>query len=219
MGAAQILLNADGTRYALASGEKYKVTTNAVTSITGNPPVKLAKIGKTLSAHSTGRTGGVLLRGGRDFHPAPLGAVPNGAVKLTWAWDCEQRQELKIVRRDGKEEVLTTPLGAAVREFNLPVGKLRPGVWYTWTVRADEDHTCGGPIRIETREDAGSIAAMEQDADALRRDSPDDPTPDLLRAEGYVEFGLFDKARDAYAAALKLRPDDDGIKNALQQIP
>ena len=59
---------------------------------------------------------------------------------------------------------------------------------------------------------------MRQEAEAARQASPDDPTPDLLLAEGYAGLGLFEQAREACAAARRLHPDDTGLKSLWERL-
>lgn len=222
---AQALLSSTGLRYALASGSKVQVQ-SGLKSLSGVAPKEMPRIGRALAMNRPGRAGATLLRGLGDSdgpsHPSPIGLVPAEPVMLRWSGTTEGSLIVRVLEADSNKIVYTETIAANTQEQKIPDGKLKPGVWYSWSVQDMPSDApgriCKSLFRLPLKTDAAHLAALEHDATEARKADKDDVTPDILLAQGYADLGLFDKARGAYEAALKLRPDDVGIQKALENL-
>lgn len=216
-GAAQILLRANGHRFALRQGNRVRAGRERLKTLRGTPPQALIPMGKHLAQSALeGPSAATLVRGGnRDevlCHPTPVGLVTTD--KVTLRWDGTTTSALTLRWREGDAEEATEKpiaLAAGIRKYALPAGWLKPGVWYLWSVTAEDGHYCIGAIRRAAPNDADTFRAMEVEAEAARRAAPDDPTPDLLLVQGYANLGRFEQALLVFAALQKRFPNDAGV--------
>lgn len=219
----QVLLTAERQKYLLMEGSRTQVGRNGLKSLTGTPPRRLAKIGKTLAGSlSYRRTAATLVRGDDDGrgpeHPRPVGAVESKQVTLHWDGMTEGALTLLIQEWESTRTVCREALAEDVHEYPVPEGKLKPGVWYIWSVTDSDEQACESKIRLVAASDAAMIVALEREAAEARQAAPNDPTADVLLAEAYEALGRFDKAKAHYTTAHRICPNDLGLKKACKRL-
>jgi hypothetical protein len=212
---AELLLDANGSRWALAAESRVRVESDKVPKLSGSAPQPLAKVGATLTrgAREGERVAATTLRGNRG------GAKPVGwtrAVPPKLEWETLEGTELTVVVQQGGRIVWESGLlRDGTTECEVPMGVLKPGIWYAWCAKTREDtetHTCGGSFRVQAPDDEKVLAKMVLEANALRFTQPKDPTPDLLLSQAYAGLGRYAEALAACDAAQKRRTDDKGLQ-------
>lgn len=232
-GAAEVVLFAGGARYSVPAGSKVRVEGASLKGVSGPAPRALKAVASLPSAGAkpSGKILGLVVRdNGKEETLGPRQPAPNGAVReervvLRWFGPVEAKeQELRVqTADDDPKTVFTTTLPEKVREFLLPTGKVEPGKFYMWTVSGISDSgdthgKCSALLRILPPAERTALDQVEREAEAALKAEPRNPVPYLLRAQTYEQVGMFSEAKRDYEAALKLRPNDEGIRSALKNL-
>jgi hypothetical protein len=245
-GSAEVVLFQNGARFRLSGASTARVGPSELKATSGAAPQALARLSsvfaKRLSAPArtiSPRFLGVLVRDPGDptvgpRNPLPNGCVPGEPVPLSWDGPIEgDGQRLEI--SDGKHVVYGSWLPPNARGYRLPAGILRPGEYYVWSITALSESVseglkgveigrgvagarCRGLLRLLPTDEQAELDRLVQENTAARRSPSDIPTSQLLMAQIYERFGMFDEARFNYEEVLKLRPDDPGVKAALKHV-
>lgn len=212
-----ILLN--GHRYELASGAKATIAAESLTNTRGSirelkpvrPLPQLAPIADSSAATSAA----VRVRGAREIrnlYPREGMAALADSATLTFSSIPEARTY---------EVDLTDQLGERIARysteetsFKIPAGTLRPGLRYSWRVRAM------GPAGVEGQGAASFITISEQDVErrvefAKALEELGAVRSSALLGDLDLRLGLLREAQQELEAALRLKPEDPAIQRAL----
>lgn len=225
-GRAEVVLFSNGARFALPAGSVAAVSSSGVTARGGAAPE--ARKGVTVAAAATRRGNerilGLVVRNGRfgvrDL--TPNGATLEDQVVLKWGGIIDAaRLELRITNLT--QDVYRVQLPVSAREHRVPAGILRPGVDYGWILSGlgpdgDIVTTNVAWLRVANAAERKLIERLRQDVAEIRREDPDSPVGSALLGLGLERLGYWREARTAFEAAQKLRPDDEGLKTAIENL-
>ena len=227
-GRAELVLFAEGRRYALDGPGTALVRQAELRPVSGKPPAALKSIALPRLGEQPvpARVLGLVVRGGPDEITGPRHPVPNGSVRaltpLKWDGPVEGT-ELELRVRDSQGVVEKVSLPVAAREYRLPDQRLKPGEYYVWSITSISENGdvlrgATAVVRLLSDEDRQRLAAVESALRAEMKGQPDDSAPALLMARAYEGLGLFDDALDLYRKALAARPKDPGLQAAVRRL-
>lgn len=212
----------NGRHYELGTNAKSTIAADALTRITGPvrqleslPPIpKPAPIAKNTAvgfAAPSIRGSGI-----KNLSPWKGAAELPDAVALSFTGLNDGSVYNIIIEDDSGNTLLnvktTTP------NFAVPEGTLKPGSIYHWRVRTAD------AIGTLTQGDADfvtlSAEAMDQRAAFAKAVglSPENPAALALMGDVDLRLGLLRKAHEELSTALKLNPDDAGIRRAFDRV-
>jgi tetratricopeptide repeat protein len=232
-GSAEVVLFQNGARYRLSGAATARVELADLKAASGTAPHPLHSLSPTFTRRmQTGsrpvspRFLGVLVRDPGDPTQGPRNPSPNGALPappVTLRWDGPiGGDSLRVQISDGEQTIHRAELPPTERAYQVPNGILRPGQYYVWSVTTlhggDAGARCRALLRILAPDEQKELNRLKQETAAARAAAPDNPASLLLLAQAYERFGLFDAARTTYQEVLRVRPEEPGVRAALQQL-
>jgi hypothetical protein len=178
--AAELVLYANGARFALVGPAAAQVETTRLQSRSGtspqarrplslefvqrlNHPVSPPKA-RILAVH------GLILRGTDNGlgprRPEPSATVRGAPVTLRWAGPIHGEQ-LHLQITDGRQTVHAADLPPTARDYPVPAGVLQPGDDYVWFVTAVQDgqsrQSCGALLRVLSPAGRAELERLERE--------------------------------------------------------
>lgn len=193
-GTAQLVLYANGARFALTGPAGVEVAATRLLPRSGTPPQArralslefVRRINRPISPPDARLTTvqGLILRGDDALgpqQPNPSGTVRSTPVTLRWAGPIHADQ-LHLQITDGQRTVHAANQPSAARSYPVPEGVLQPGKYYFWFVTAVQDgqsqQSCGALLRVLTLDERSELERLERELGVAAAPSlPDTPPP------------------------------------------
>jgi len=232
---AELVLFANGARFVIPAASAATMAATNVERKSGAAPQAKRNFAVPSFAMRRGneRILGLVVRTG-ELGPHklfPNGGLQTGVSTLKWDGPIDaHRLEARILQPEGSQNGVQSPdlfrskkLPISTREVALPAGLIQPGKDYVWVLSAlaadgDVLQSRAAWFRVLTGVEKEALEKFQAQVAELRSSEPNSPVPDMLVGISLERLGCWREAREAFRAALKYRPGDVGLVNAIKDL-